>query len=175
MHAAKDRFSAPFASLGFGAAGPTSVLHAQEVVAVATRLRCTPSQIALAWALDASPNVLVIPGTSSLRHLEENLAARSVQLNAEAVRELSHGAPLTRRCFDYDVGRAIGSGVRIRERDEKCSERHARRDHERDAVSVNRRGERRRAVPDPRAERVAAAATVTRTASPSVLQPAGRS
>jgi aryl-alcohol dehydrogenase-like predicted oxidoreductase len=79
----------PFASLGFGATGPTSVLHAQEVVAVATRLRCTPSQIALAWALDASPNVLVIPGTSSLRHLEENLAARSVQLDAEAVQELS--------------------------------------------------------------------------------------
>jgi len=79
----------PFASLGFGVAGPNSVLHAQKVVAVATRLRCTPAQLALAWALSASPNVLVIPGTSSVEHLRENLASTSVQLDAEAVHQLS--------------------------------------------------------------------------------------
>jgi diketogulonate reductase-like aldo/keto reductase len=79
----------PFASLGFGATGPNSVLDAGEVVAVAKRLGYTPAQVALAWALDASPNVLVIPGTSSLHHLWENLDARSVQLDAEAVRQLS--------------------------------------------------------------------------------------
>jgi len=80
----------PFASLGFGTSGPRSVLDAREVVAVASRLGCTPAQVALAWALDASPNVLVIPGTSSLHHLRENLAARSVQLDAEAVQDLAH-------------------------------------------------------------------------------------
>jgi aryl-alcohol dehydrogenase-like predicted oxidoreductase len=79
----------PFASLGFGAAGPNSVLDAREVVAVAARLGCTPAQVALAWALDASPNVVVIPGTSSLLHLRENLAASEVHLDAEAVDHLS--------------------------------------------------------------------------------------
>jgi aryl-alcohol dehydrogenase-like predicted oxidoreductase len=79
----------PFASLGFGASGPDSVLDAREVVAVATRLGCTPAQVALAWALDASPNVLVIPGTSSLHHLRENLAASRVKLDADAVHQLA--------------------------------------------------------------------------------------
>jgi aryl-alcohol dehydrogenase-like predicted oxidoreductase len=79
----------PFASLGFGVTGPNSVLDAPEVVAVAIRLGCTPAQVALAWTLAAAPNVLVIPGTSSLHHLHENLAARSVQLDAEAVHQLS--------------------------------------------------------------------------------------
>jgi aryl-alcohol dehydrogenase-like predicted oxidoreductase len=79
----------PFASLGFGVMGPNSVLDSRDVVAVASRLGCTPAQIALAWALDASPNVLVIPGTSSLHHLRENLAASTVRLDAEAVHRLS--------------------------------------------------------------------------------------
>jgi aryl-alcohol dehydrogenase-like predicted oxidoreductase len=82
----------PFASLGFGASGPDSVLDAREVVAVATRLGCTPAQVALAWALDASPNVLVIPGTSSLHHVRENLAASRVQLDADAVDQLARAA-----------------------------------------------------------------------------------
>jgi aryl-alcohol dehydrogenase-like predicted oxidoreductase len=79
----------PFASLGFGAVGPNSMLDTREVVAVASRLGCTPAQVALAWALDASPNVLVIPGTSSLHHLRENLAASTVRLDSEAVHRLS--------------------------------------------------------------------------------------
>ena len=79
----------PFASLGFGAVGPDSVLDSREVVAVAARLGCTPAQVALAWALDASPTVLVIPGTSSLHHLRENVAASTVRLDAEAVQQLS--------------------------------------------------------------------------------------
>jgi aryl-alcohol dehydrogenase-like predicted oxidoreductase len=79
----------PFASLGFGVLGPNSVLDAPQVVAVATRLGCTPAQVALAWALAASPNVLVIPGTSSVQHLRENLASASVQLDAEAAHQLT--------------------------------------------------------------------------------------
>ena len=69
--------------------GRTPCSTRAEVVAVAARLGCTPAQVALAWALDASPNVLVIPGTSSLHHLRENLAASAVHLDAEALHQLS--------------------------------------------------------------------------------------
>ena len=79
----------PFASLGFGAVGPNSILDAPEVRGVAARLGCTPAQVALEWALDSSPNLLVIPGTSSRRHLRENLSAAEVRLDAEAVHQLS--------------------------------------------------------------------------------------
>jgi aryl-alcohol dehydrogenase-like predicted oxidoreductase len=51
-------------------------------------VRCTPAQVALAWAL-TFPNVLLIPGTSSMRHLRENLAASGVQLDSEALQQLS--------------------------------------------------------------------------------------
>jgi aryl-alcohol dehydrogenase-like predicted oxidoreductase len=43
----------------------------------------TPSQVALAWLLDRDERILLIPGTSSLRHLEENLAAADVELDAD--------------------------------------------------------------------------------------------
>jgi pyridoxine 4-dehydrogenase len=76
----------PFFPLGFSGAG--AVLSTPEVVATATRLRCTPAQVALAWAL-TFPNVLLIPGTSSMRHLRENLAASGVQLDSEALQQLS--------------------------------------------------------------------------------------
>jgi aryl-alcohol dehydrogenase-like predicted oxidoreductase len=79
----------PFASLGFGVASPDAVLDRPGVVREAARLRVTPAQVALAWSLAVAPNVLVIPGTSSPHHLRENLAAASVQLDAEAVRRLS--------------------------------------------------------------------------------------
>jgi aryl-alcohol dehydrogenase-like predicted oxidoreductase len=79
----------PYAPLGSGAKGPGSVLNAPPLVAVATRLGCTPAQIALAWALTVSPNTLLIPGTSSLRHLHENLAVANIELDGEAVRQLS--------------------------------------------------------------------------------------
>ena len=69
----------PFAPLGSGAVGPRSVLDAPGLVAVARRLGCTPAQVALAWALTVSPNILLIPGTSSLPHLRENLAVANVQ------------------------------------------------------------------------------------------------
>ena len=83
----------PFAPLGSGAAsaGAASagaVLSTPEVVGIATRLRCTSVQVALAWAL-TFPNVLLIPGTSSMRHLRENLAASGVQLDSEALQQLS--------------------------------------------------------------------------------------
>jgi pyridoxine 4-dehydrogenase len=79
----------PFGSLGFGATGPDAVLHRREIVEQAARLRVTPAQLVLAWTLTLAPNLLLIPGASSVDHLLENLAASSVQLDPEAVRWLS--------------------------------------------------------------------------------------
>jgi aryl-alcohol dehydrogenase-like predicted oxidoreductase len=55
----------------------------------AERHRAAPSQIALAWLLQRSPVMLPIPGTSSVEHLEENVAAATVQLSAEELDELA--------------------------------------------------------------------------------------
>ena len=56
---------------------------------VAARLEATPMQVALAWLLQRAPNILLIPGTSSVAHLHENLAAASLTLPEEAVTELN--------------------------------------------------------------------------------------
>ena len=79
----------PFSPLGSGLLGPRSVLGRPEVLREAARLGITPAQTALAWALRLSPNVVLISGTSSLRHLRENVAAKGVHLDWEAVRRLS--------------------------------------------------------------------------------------
>jgi aryl-alcohol dehydrogenase-like predicted oxidoreductase len=55
---------------------------------VAVRLDATPIQVALAWLLQHAPNILLIPGTSSVAHLHENLSAASLTLPEEAVAEL---------------------------------------------------------------------------------------
>ena len=55
---------------------------------IAVRLGATPMQVALAWLLQRSPNILLIPGTSSVAHLRENLAAVELELSREAVAEL---------------------------------------------------------------------------------------
>jgi aryl-alcohol dehydrogenase-like predicted oxidoreductase len=84
----------PFAPLGSGQVGPGSVLGDTQVARVAARHGCTPAQVTLAWALAMSPAVLVIPGTSSLSHLHENLAASEVHLDPEDLRELDpHRSP----------------------------------------------------------------------------------
>jgi len=56
---------------------------------VAASLQATPMQIALAWLLQRSPNILLIPGTSSANHLRENLAAAALELPAQAIVELN--------------------------------------------------------------------------------------
>jgi aryl-alcohol dehydrogenase-like predicted oxidoreductase len=56
---------------------------------VATRLGATPLQVALAWLLRRSPNVLLIPGTSSVAHLRENLATAGLDLPEDAMAELN--------------------------------------------------------------------------------------
>ena len=58
---------------------------------IATRHQATPGQVALAWLLRRSPVVLPIPGTSSLPHLEENVAAAALKLTDEEFQTLSRG------------------------------------------------------------------------------------
>ncbi|PTQ61103.1 aryl-alcohol dehydrogenase-like predicted oxidoreductase [Sphingomonas aurantiaca] len=68
--------------------GGFSPLQSSALSHVAERLSATPMQVALAWLLQRAPNILLIPGTSSVAHLHENLAAASLTLPDEAVAEL---------------------------------------------------------------------------------------
>jgi aryl-alcohol dehydrogenase-like predicted oxidoreductase len=68
--------------------GGFSPLQSEVLSAVAARLGATPMQVALAWLLRRSPNILLIPGTSSLAHLRENLAAAAIVLPEAALAEL---------------------------------------------------------------------------------------
>jgi aryl-alcohol dehydrogenase-like predicted oxidoreductase len=74
----------PFFPLGSAFGGVNRLLTHPNVVGVARRLEVTPSQVAMAWLLDLGPNVLLIPGTSSITHLVENLTAGRVSLDDEA-------------------------------------------------------------------------------------------
>lgn len=78
----------PFFPLG-AAFGRERVLGHPAVKATALRLDVTPAQVALAWILAVAPNTLLIPGTASLEHLEENVAAGRVVLDDEALTALS--------------------------------------------------------------------------------------
>jgi pyridoxine 4-dehydrogenase len=78
----------PFFPLGSAFNPENPVLRAASVEATAHRLGATPAQVALAWLLQQAPMVLLIPGTSSLRHLEENLAAADLVLDQEALEVL---------------------------------------------------------------------------------------
>ncbi len=60
-----------------------------SLAAAAKRQRCTPSQLAIAWLLARSPVILPIPGTSKVSHLDENVGALRVALDASAVAELA--------------------------------------------------------------------------------------
>jgi pyridoxine 4-dehydrogenase len=66
-----------------------------QVAEIASRRGATPAQVALAWLLARSPAILVIPGTSSVRHLEENIASASIGLSREEVEELANAAPVS--------------------------------------------------------------------------------
>lgn len=68
--------------------GGFSPLQSSTLSNVAERLGATPMQVALAWLLRRSPNILLIPGTSSVGHLRENLAAAELKLSADVLREL---------------------------------------------------------------------------------------
>ncbi len=68
--------------------GGFTPLQSDVLGGVARRLSRTPMAVALAWLLQRSPNILLIPGTSSLAHLRENLESLSIRLSDEDLREL---------------------------------------------------------------------------------------
>jgi aryl-alcohol dehydrogenase-like predicted oxidoreductase len=63
--------------------GPAALAEDEAIAAVAAKHEATPSQVALAWLLSLYENVLLIPGTGSVAHLEENVAAGELELDAE--------------------------------------------------------------------------------------------
>jgi aryl-alcohol dehydrogenase-like predicted oxidoreductase len=69
--------------------GGFTPLQSTALSDVAQQLNATPMQVALAWLLRRSPNMLLIPGTSSLGHLRENLAVAGLELSAEAMATLN--------------------------------------------------------------------------------------
>ncbi|OOG56209.1 aldo/keto reductase family oxidoreductase [Rhodanobacter sp. C03] len=69
--------------------GGFTPLQSDTLSDVARRLGDTPMQVALAWLLARAPNILLIPGTSSLAHLRENLAAATIRLDNDALEELA--------------------------------------------------------------------------------------
>jgi len=74
---------APFFPLG-----GFSPLQSNALSTVAADLRATPMQVALAWLLQRSPNLVLIPGTSSVDHLRQNIAAAGLQLPSDAIAKL---------------------------------------------------------------------------------------
>jgi pyridoxine 4-dehydrogenase len=68
--------------------GGFTPLQSETLSTVAQRLGATPMQVALAWLLARAPNILLIPGTSSLKHLRENLAAAGIVLTKDTLFEL---------------------------------------------------------------------------------------
>jgi pyridoxine 4-dehydrogenase len=82
----------PFFPLGSAFTPSNPVLGHPAVQREAAKLGGTPAQIALAWTLSVAPNVLLIPGTSSVGHLEENTAVADIELDDETKRELDDAA-----------------------------------------------------------------------------------
>jgi len=80
----------PFFPLGAAFSGSNNPVLGNELIRrEAERLGRTPAQVALAWTLSVAPNVLLIPGTSSVRHLEENLAAAAIELDHDTRQRLN--------------------------------------------------------------------------------------
>ena len=88
----------PFFPLGSAFTADNPVLGHPAVQREAAKLGRTPAQIALAWTLSVAPNVLLIPGTSSVAHLEENTAVADIELDDDTKRQLDAAA-----CCDFGV------------------------------------------------------------------------
>jgi len=85
--------------------GGFTPLQSETLSNVATRLNARPMSVALAWLLQRSPNILLIPRTSSVEHLRENVAGASLQLPHEAIKELNHAALLRWPGANFTAGR----------------------------------------------------------------------
>ncbi len=89
-----DRAAQDIAYVPYFPLGGFSPLQSAALDAAAASLEATPMQVALAWLLQRSPNILLIPGTSSVKHLRENLKAAALQLSLETIASLdSIGGP----------------------------------------------------------------------------------
>jgi pyridoxine 4-dehydrogenase len=86
----------PYCPLGWPSDVRHQILASPVVAAIAARLQATPVQIALAWLLDLAPNILLIPGTRTRKHLAENLRVATVHLDDEARQELTRSFPPVR-------------------------------------------------------------------------------
>jgi aryl-alcohol dehydrogenase-like predicted oxidoreductase len=85
----------PFFPLGSAFTGGPKQLAADPAIAgVATKHHATPSQIALAWLLQRSERILLIPGTRSVTHLEENMAAGDIELDEQDMQGLGGAVQL---------------------------------------------------------------------------------
>jgi pyridoxine 4-dehydrogenase len=82
----------PFFPLGSGFTADNPVLGNAVIQRTAAELGRTPAQIALAWTLSVAPNVLLIPGTSSVQHLGENLAVADIELDEDTRQQLNDAA-----------------------------------------------------------------------------------
>jgi pyridoxine 4-dehydrogenase len=92
-HRSDDEFIDDLAKQGiayvpFFPLGGFTPLQSSALDAAASSLEATPMQVALAWLLQRSPNILLIPGTSSVQHLRENLEAAALQLPTEIITDL---------------------------------------------------------------------------------------
>ncbi len=97
VHRADDALIDSLAAQGiayvpFFPLGGFTPLQTDTLTAVAVALEATPMQVALAWLLQRAPNMLVIPGTSSVAHLRENAAAASLRLDAQSLAVLEGAA-----------------------------------------------------------------------------------
>jgi aryl-alcohol dehydrogenase-like predicted oxidoreductase len=93
-HRGDDAFIDDLATQGiayvpFFPLGGFTLLQSSELNQVAESLKATPMQVALAWLLQRSPNILLIPGTSSVAHLRENLEAAELQIPPELLADLN--------------------------------------------------------------------------------------
>ena len=84
-----DLASQGIAYVPFFPLGGFTPLQSSALDASAASLKVTPMQLALAWLLHRSPNILLIPGTSSRKHLRENLKAASLQIPFEVLANLN--------------------------------------------------------------------------------------
>jgi pyridoxine 4-dehydrogenase len=91
--AARDIAFVPFCPLGWPGDVRLRLLTHPALTALATRLGATPVRLMLAWLLDLSPNILLIPGTRTRAHLTENLAAAVVRLDEVSRKELARQFP----------------------------------------------------------------------------------
>ena len=69
--------------------GGFTPLQSETLSNVAARFNAKPMSVALAWLLQRSPNILLIPGTSSVEHLRENVTGAGIRLPDEAIKELN--------------------------------------------------------------------------------------